>query len=104
METEVERLTGQMQLVVARQQVQLERCYQRAAKVASMTEPLEGKISVRFTLMSDGTAQMLEVAKNSTGSSVLADCVVGLVAGWRFPDGERDELEFEWPFSFKPKS
>jgi hypothetical protein len=99
-EGEIERITARLRRVVDGHQLELERCY-AAADPGSSAEPLEGRIDIRFVLMPDGSAAEVNPSGNTTGSTVLADCVADLIRGWSFPGGASDRLELEWPFVFR---
>ncbi len=97
----VRRLSAKIKLVVSRHQGQLTRCYQSAAKASNPNEPLEGRIRVHFAVHPDGLARSVGVISNSTGSSPLSKCIVGLIRSWTFPSSGGDALEFVWPFDFQ---
>lgn len=93
-------LAGQIGLVVRRHQGPLKRCYQRASKAGTAAQPVEGRVSLRFSLQPSGRATKVEVISNSLGAPVVAQCLVGLVEGWEFPSSGSEALEFVWPFEF----
>lgn len=101
-EPDVEGAARQLRVVVDTHQAQLERCYERAAKTAGPSDPLAGRITMRFTLMPDGTIANVRPTGNTTGSESLADCVAGLLGTWALPGGAGDPIELEWPFLFRP--
>ena len=100
-ERRVRVTASKISVVVSRQQVHLKRCYQNAAKSYSPKEPLAGRILVSFRLMPDGSAQEVQVTKNTSGSPVLANCLTSLVKGWTFPSPGEVPLDFLWPFEFQ---
>jgi hypothetical protein len=100
---EVARFAGRIDAVVARHQSQLHRCYERASKTSSPEEPLAGRVDIRFRIMPDGTADSARPVANSTGSEVLAGCLVAVIETWDFPRGASAPLEFVWPFRFRPQ-
>jgi hypothetical protein len=87
--------------VVDRHQAELEDCYAAAANSAGPDRPLEGRIDIRFTLMSGGRAVNVSPVVNTTGSAALAGCVSARVESWRFPDSPAWPLDLEWPFLFR---
>ena len=99
-EAETERRIARLRRVVDSHQAELERCYTEAS-AGGAGQSLQGRIDIRFTLMSDGRTAGVSSSRNTTGSGQLADCVAGLVRAWRFPARE-DPLELEWPFLFHP--
>lgn len=98
---QLERMYAKISLVVSRHQGQLARCYESAAKASNPSDPLEGKIRVQFAIHPDGVARSIGVVSNNTGSTVLSNCIVGLVGSWTFPSSGGDALEFVWPFDFQ---
>jgi outer membrane biosynthesis protein TonB len=87
--------------VVDRHQIQLQRCYQQAAKVLPPSSPLQGRVDVQFVIMPNGTANNVRAVANSTGSDSLAGCVVSLIESWEFPSPGAEEIAFVWPFVFR---
>jgi TonB family protein len=89
-----------VQNVVHEHMTQVKRCYARAAKVGTTSEPLEGKVEIQFTIRTTGDAEEVRVVENTTGSEQLGDCLAALIASWKFPSPGED-IEFVWPFVFK---
>jgi len=94
-------VTDRLRDVVDSHQEDLERCYLSSINSDDPDAALEGRIDIRFTLMSDGTAANVSPTANTTGSAELADCVVDLFRSWTFPGGHPEPLELEWPFLFR---
>lgn len=94
-------VTDRLREVVDSHQEDLERCYLSTTNSDDPDAALEGRIDIRFTLMSDGTAANVSPTANTTGSAELADCVVDLFRSWTFPGGTPEPLELEWPFLFR---
>ena len=101
-EAEVEEYAERVRIVVQSHGSQIERCYERAAKGAGPSDPLEGRIDLRFTLMPNGSAENVEVAGNTTGSEQLASCVAELFRSWSMPHGASLPIPLEWPVAFHP--
>ncbi len=99
-EEEITLLANRIGLVVDRKRGQLRRCYSQAAKVTSPSEPLEGKVVIRFEIMPSGRARNVRTMSNTTKSNQLASCLQGLIRGWSFPASSQP-VEFAWPFVFK---
>jgi hypothetical protein len=97
-----ERIADQLGAVVARHQAELEDCYRRFGNSGGPDAPLEGSITIRFTLMPEGRAANVSPAGNTTGSAALADCVADRIGAWRFPDSPSSPVVLEWPFQFRP--
>ncbi len=100
-EKRVRIVASKISRVVSSHQGQLSRCYQNAQKVTTPDNPIEGTVKVHFAIHNDGSAKSVRVANNSTGSPTLANCLVGLVRGWKFPSSRGEALDFEWPFAFQ---
>lgn len=102
-EEEVSRFAARINAVVARHRSQLQRCYERASKTTSPEEPLEGRVDIRFRIMPNGSAQQARPVANTTGSEILAGCLVAVVESWEFPTGASAPLDFVWPFRFRAR-
>jgi TonB family protein len=99
---DIARLTREFSLLVSRQQGQLQRCYNNAAKVTNPSDPLAGRVEVRSQILPSGAVSGARPVSNTTGSQQLAECVATLVQSWQFSPIPGDEpLEFVWPFQFK---
>ena len=94
-------VTSRLRDVVDSHQQDLERCYLSTTNSDDPDAAPEGRIDIRFTLMSDGSAANVSPTANTTGSAELADCVVNLFRTWKFPGGHPEPLELEWPFLFR---
>ena len=99
---EVDRLTAELTAAVARRAGDLERCYQRAAKVSGPSDPLEGTIDVHVTVMPDGSARDVRAGENTTGSAQLADCAVTLFRSVTVAAGAASPVDLVWPLQFRP--
>ena len=97
---EVEGVSGQMTQLVAQHAGDLERCYQRAAKLSGPSHPLEGMLEVHVTVMPDGSAREVRAGDNTTGSAQLADCAVNLFQTFALPSGAAAPVELVWPLQF----
>lgn len=95
-------VSGEMRQLVARHAGDLERCYQREAKVYGPQDPLEGRIDVHVTVMPDGTARDVRAGENTTGSAELADCTVAVFRTFGLPSGGAAPVELVWPLQFRP--
>jgi len=101
---DIDGVSARLTETVERHEAELERCYQRVAKVAGPGDPLEGKIDIHVTVMPDGSARDVHAGDNTTGSTQLADCVVSLFQSWRMPAGAAEPVELLWPLQFRPPS
>ena len=99
-EEEITLLANRIALVVDRQRSQLQRCYAQAAKATSPTDPLAGKVVIRFEVLPSGQARNVRAMSNTTHSTQLASCLTKLVQSWTFPASSQP-IEFAWPFVFK---
>ena len=98
---EVESVSGQMTQLVAQHAGDLERCYQRAAKLSGPSHPLEGMLDIHVTVMPDGSAREVRAGDNTTGSAQLADCAVNLFQTFALPSGAAAPVELVWPLQFR---
>jgi hypothetical protein len=94
-------VTSRLRDVVDGHQQDLERCFLASSNSDDPGAAPEGRIDIRFTLMSDGSAANVSPTANTTGSAELADCVVDLFRTLKFPGGHPEPLELEWPFLFR---
>ena len=97
---ETDVFADQVRRAVQSQMPQVKRCYERAAKQGTNSQPLEGKLEVHATVTTAGTASNVVVVENTTGSEELQTCVLALVQSWSFPPAP-EETDFVWPFVFK---
>lgn len=98
---EVDGVSERLTAMVEQHEPELERCYQRVAKVAGPSDPLEGRIDLHVTVMPDGSARDVHAGENTTGSAQLADCVVSLFQSWTLPAGAAEPVELIWPLQFR---
>jgi len=99
-EPDMQRISALVGREVDRHRVQLQKCYQQAAKTAAPGTPLSGRLEVRFTIMPNGTASDVSVPVNTSGSDRLADCVSTSLAGWALPAPGDEPVVLQWPFVF----
>lgn len=97
----VEAVTGEMSRLVAARAGDLERCYQRTAKLAGPGDPLEGTIEVHVTVMPDGSVEGVRAGENTTGSAPLAECAAALFRTFALPSGAAAPVELVWPLQFR---
>jgi len=99
---EVDEVSAGLHQVVQRHAGDLERCYQRSAKLSGPGDPLEGRIDVHVTVMPDGSARDVHAGENTTGSAQLADCAVSLFRTFALPAGAAAPIQLVWPLQFRP--
>ena len=95
-----DEFADKVQAVVQGNMGAIKRCYERAAKQGTNTQPLEGKVVVNASVTTQGAATNVVVVENTTGSEDLQSCVQALVQSWSFPAAP-EETDFVWPFVFK---
>ena len=92
-------LTHRVAMVVDKNRGQFQRCYRQVAKSGG---PVQGKIVVRFEVLSNGRAASVRTATNETGSARLARCLEAEFERWSFPThSEPEPIDFLWPIVFK---
>lgn len=101
-DAEVAILARQIRLVVNRERRLLQRCYNKVAKATTVDKALQGRVEIRFEVMPDGKTRNVGPRGNTTGSTMLAQCVSNLIRNWKFPShsGKRS-IPFVWPFDFR---
>ena len=90
---------AQIRTPIKRKMGQVRACYERELK---KNPGLSGKISMAFTIGTDGKVRSARAARNSTGSMTLARCVSGRVSTWVFPTAA-GSTDVEYPFVFEPR-
>ena len=96
-----DQFAAEISALAGRHQRRLHGCYQQAAKTESPEQPLEGRVDIKFRIMPDGTAIGGRAIANTTGSSLLASCLVAVVESWSFTPGASKPHNFVWPFRFR---
>jgi hypothetical protein len=81
--------------------VQIDKCYERAAKATTRADPLRGTIELNLTILPSGDTSDVRVVENDTGSDELGGCLTALLRSWKFPSPGAESIEFLWPFVFK---
>jgi TonB family protein len=80
----------------------IQSCYERELR---NNPTLSGRVAVRFTIEVTGTVSNASASENTTGSPVVADCVVGAIRSIRFnPTPEGGSVAFSYPFVFAPQN
>lgn len=98
---EVEDVSAEMNRLVTGRAGELDRCYQRAAKLSGPSDPLAGTIEIHVTVMPDGSARDVRAGDNSTGSAQLAECAVSLFRTFSLSRGAASPVELVWPLQFR---
>jgi TonB family protein len=86
---------GKVQSVFRRRSSAIRTCYEKGLK---SNPNLRGKVKIRFTISTSGRVTSIRVASNSTGSSSVANCIIGKVRRWRFPQPEGGTATFSNSF------
>lgn len=68
----------------ARSNAAFDRCYRAATKALPAEQPLQGSVTIAFTVQPSGGVADVVVSANSTESEQLASCVGREVSKWRF--------------------
>jgi hypothetical protein len=95
------RVAKLIEAEVERNQARLERCYADAERTRPASSALAGRLELRFAIGTDGRATRVRVLRNTTDSSVLAECVQQLVASFKVKDAPVEAVAFSWPFVFR---
>jgi len=90
---------GEVNRVVKSRLAAIKMCYEKALR---QNPTLEGKISVRFTIGTSGRVTKASVESNTIGNPEVADCVISKVKSFAFSKPEGGEVEYIFPFVFKP--
>ncbi|NMO20000.1 TonB family protein [Pyxidicoccus fallax] len=74
-------------------------CYEKRLE----TRPeLHGVVTVKFTIVSDGTVSEAAVTKTTAPDAELEDCLVTRVKTWAFPRPGDGKVVISYPFTFEP--
>ncbi|MEZ4235758.1 MAG: AgmX/PglI C-terminal domain-containing protein [Myxococcota bacterium] len=86
--------------VVKRHTSQIRYCYQRElARAPSMA----GKVTIKFTIASDGSVSQAGVKASSLGNGAVEDCIVQRFLHMRFPEPKGGGIVIvSYPFLFSP--
>ncbi|MCB9572957.1 MAG: energy transducer TonB [Kofleriaceae bacterium] len=95
-------VASQVSIQATRSESKLSTCYTRATKGLPDDQPLEGEVDIAFQVMPTGETRGIEVTKNTTSSTTLADCVIEVVRGWTVAPFTGDPVDFLRPFRFRP--
>lgn len=74
-------------------------CYEKELK---RNPNLKGKITVRFTIQTNGRTSDVEIEENTLGSEAVASCIKTVVRGWTLPFKPEDEVPVSYPFLLSP--
>lgn len=74
-------------------------CYERRLAVAS---GIRGRITVRWTIGTNGRVASAGVSASTVGDQRLAQCLVRTVRRLRFENASGRVCRAEWPFAFQP--
>ncbi|QRO00985.1 adventurous gliding motility protein GltG [Archangium violaceum] len=85
--------------VIQRNKGQIRFCYE---SLLNRYPKLGGKVSIRFTIASEGNVVTSSVAQSTAGNSELEQCVAGRVRTWSFPKPKGGgSVVVTYPFLFK---
>jgi hypothetical protein len=98
-ETEAQMAAADIEFVASAHNGQVRACHERAFKdpQAGMGG---GEVELSFTLNEEGRAVNVSTVANTTGSEVLARCLEGRIAEWRFPRPVGGARRYQFPFVF----
>ena len=91
--------TRQIKSIITERTPQVGACYERELK---KNPSLHGKVLLAWTIRTDGSVTAPRARKNTTGSRLLAPCIIKAVSKWRFPKSNFSS-DVEFPFVFKSK-
>ena len=68
-----------------------------------MTESLDGRVVVKFTISGTGQVIASFIQSSTLGATAVEMCVANAVKRWEFPAPEKGGLAFvSYPFQFSP--
>jgi outer membrane biosynthesis protein TonB len=89
---------GKVTKVVRRNMPALRNCYERALK---KNPTLGGKISVKFTIGTNGRVTGAKATTDTVGDSSVTSCVIGKFRGFKFAKPEGGSVSYVYPIVFK---
>ena len=79
----------------------IKECYERELK---RDPKLAGKLTISFTIETDGKISETYVESNSMGNKNVANCITGRIRSWRFPKPKGGSVTVAYPFIFSPST
>lgn len=89
---------GKVTKVVRKNMPALRNCYEKALK---KNPSLGGKISIKFTIGTNGRVTSAKAASDSVGDSSVTSCVIGKFRGFVFAKPEGGAVTYVYPIVFK---
>lgn len=102
-EAEAQMAAADIEFVASAHNGQVRACHERAFKdPPGPGSPPQGggKVELSFTLNEEGRAVNISTVANTTGSDMLARCLEGRIAEWRFPRPVGGARRYQFPFVF----
>jgi hypothetical protein len=87
-----------IRFVLRAHRAQVVACYERAFKDEQRSPG--GRVTVDFTIATDGKAKGIHTSANSTGKEPLAKCLEQRIAEWEFPKPPDGDFRTSYPFVF----
>ncbi len=92
--------TQEVQAVIRANLNQIRHCYEQ---LLQRSPSANGKIKVAFTIGADGRVSSSNIQSDTIGDAVMAGCVTGKVARWKFPNPRGGQsVSVNYPFVFNP--
>ncbi len=79
----------------------IKECYERELK---RDPKLAGKLTISFTIETDGKISETYVESNTMGNKNVANCITGRIRSWRFPKPKGGSVTVAYPFIFSPST
>ena len=79
----------------------IKECYEKELK---RDPKLAGKITVGFTIETDGKVSETFIEGNTMGNKTVANCITGRIRTWRFPKPKGGSVTVAYPFIFSPSN
>jgi hypothetical protein len=93
------RFIDELRATVGRRIGAMGECYEHALR---RDATLEGRVTIQFTVGSDGQMTSISTANDTIGSEV-SNCIVGLFQEMLLPAPPGGEETFSYPFFFRPR-
>ncbi|HPI39181.1 MAG TPA: AgmX/PglI C-terminal domain-containing protein [Pseudobdellovibrionaceae bacterium] len=82
---------------------EIQSCYERGLNQLPKGTRLEGRVTIRWTIVAKGHAEDVKVKDSTLGNQKIESCIRDRIASWNYPEPPPGlEGDVEYPFYLKP--
>lgn len=82
---------------------EIQSCYERGLNQLPKGSRLEGRVTIKWTIVAKGEAEDVKVKESSLGNQKIENCIRDRIASWNYPEPPPGlEGVVEYPFYLKP--